>query len=37
MLQDIAEKDIAVLGIPAPPVGTEISHVEVIVRLRALD
>ena len=37
MLQDIPEKDIAVLGIPAPPVGTAISHVEVIVRLRPLE
>ena len=33
MLQDIPEKDIAVLGIPAPPVGTAISRVEVVVRL----
>jgi Fur family transcriptional regulator, iron response regulator len=37
MLQDIPEKDIAVLGIPAPPVGTAISGVEVIVRLCPLD
>src|SRR3954451_12021714 len=37
MLQDIPEKDIAVLGIPAPPIGTEISHVEVTIRLRPLD
>ena len=37
MLQDIPEKDIAVLGIPAPPVGTAISRVEVIVRLCPLD
>ena len=37
MLQDISEKDIAVLGIPAPPVGTAISRVEVIVRLCPLD
>jgi len=37
MLQDIPEKDIAVLGIPAPPVGTAISRVEVIVRLRPLE
>ena len=37
MLQDIARQDIAILGIPTPPAGTEISHVEVIVRLRARD
>jgi Fur family transcriptional regulator, iron response regulator len=37
MLQDIPEKDIAVLGIPAPPVGTAISRVEVVVRLRPLE
>ena len=37
MLQDIPEKDVAVLGIPAPPVGTAISRVEVIVRLRPLE
>jgi Fur family transcriptional regulator, iron response regulator len=37
MLQDIPEKDIAILGIPAPPIGTVISHVEVVVRLRPLD
>ena len=37
MLQDIPEKAITVLGIPAPPTGTVISHVEVIVRLRPLD
>jgi Fur family iron response transcriptional regulator len=37
MLQDIPEKDIVVLGIPAPPIGTVISHVEVVVRLRLLD
>jgi Fur family transcriptional regulator, iron response regulator len=37
MLQDIAGNGITVLGIPAPPAGTEISHVEVIVRLRPLD
>src|SRR4051794_17021626 len=36
MLQDIPEKDITVLGIPAPPIGTVISHVEVVVRLRHL-
>src|SRR4051794_31323617 len=34
MLQDIPEKDIAILGIPAPPVGTVISHIEVVIRLR---
>ena len=37
MLQDIPEKDIAVLGIPAPPVGTAISRVEVIIRLRPIE
>jgi Fur family transcriptional regulator, iron response regulator len=37
MLQDIPEKDIAVLGIPAPPTGTVISHVDVVVRLRPLN
>src|SRR5215208_7316868 len=37
MLQDIPEKEIVVLGIPAPPIGTVISHVEVVVRLRLLD
>ena len=37
MLQDIPEKDIAILGIPTPPVGTAISRVEVIVRLRPLE
>jgi len=37
MLQDIPEKDIAVLGIPAPPVGTAISSVEVIIRLRPIE
>ena len=37
LLQDIPEKEIAVLGIPAPPVGTAISRVEVIVRLRPLE
>ena len=37
MLQDISEKDIAVLGIPAPPVGTAISRVEVIIRLRPIE
>ena len=37
MLQDIPEKDIAVLGIPTPPAGTEISQIEIIVRLRSHD
>ena len=37
MLQDIPEKDIAVLGIPAPPVGTVISCIEVVVRLRPIE
>jgi Fur family transcriptional regulator, iron response regulator len=35
MLQDIDGQGVAVSGIPAPPAGTEITHVEVIVRLRA--
>jgi Fur family iron response transcriptional regulator len=35
MLQDIDAQGVAVSGIPAPPAGTEITHVEVIVRLRA--
>jgi len=34
-LHDIAGADITVSGIPAPPNGTEISSVEVIVRVRA--
>jgi len=37
MLQDIPEQDITVLGIPAPPVGTVISSVEVMVRLRPIE
>jgi Fur family iron response transcriptional regulator len=37
MLQDIAGQGVVVSGLPAPPAGTEISHVEVIVRLRARD
>jgi Fur family iron response transcriptional regulator len=37
MLQDIAGHGVVVSGLPAPPAGTEISHVEVIVRLRARD
>src|SRR3954468_8975457 len=37
MLQDIAGQGVAFSVIPAPPAGTEISHVEVIVRLRARD
>jgi Fur family transcriptional regulator, iron response regulator len=37
MLQDIPKKALAVLGIPAPPTGTVISYVEVVVRLRPLD
>ena len=37
MLQDIAWTGITVFGIPAPPIGTVISHVEVVVRLRPLD
>jgi Fur family transcriptional regulator, iron response regulator len=34
-LQDIAGQDLTVSGIPLPPSGTEISCVEVIVRVRA--
>ena len=34
-LHDIAGDDVTVSGIPAPPDGTEISSVEVIVRVRA--
>jgi Fur family iron response transcriptional regulator len=34
-LQDIAGEDLTVSGIPLPPSGTEISCVEVIVRVRA--
>src|SRR5437763_5300040 len=34
-LQDIAGRDVAVSGIPLPPAGTEISRIEVIVRVRA--
>ena len=37
MLQDIAGTGITVFGIPTPPTGTEISHIEVIVRLRMHD
>lgn len=33
-LQDIAGEGVAVSGIPLPPAGTEISRVEVIVRVR---
>jgi Fur family iron response transcriptional regulator len=36
-LQDIAGQDVTVSGIPVPPAGTEISSVEVIVRLRTCD
>lgn len=35
VLQDIAGQDVTVSGIPVPPAGTEISSVEVIVRVRA--
>src|ERR1700720_3606218 len=35
VLQDIAGPDVTVNGIPEPPAGTEISRVEVIVRVRA--
>jgi Fur family transcriptional regulator, iron response regulator len=34
VLQDIAGQDVTVSGIPVPPAGTEISSVEVIVRVR---
>ena len=34
-LHDIAGDDVTVSGIPAPPDGTEISRLEVIVRVRA--
>jgi len=34
-LQDIAGQDLTVSGIPSPPSGTEISCIEVIVRVRA--
>jgi Fur family iron response transcriptional regulator len=34
VLQDIAGRDVTVSGIPLPPAGTEISCVEVIVRVR---
>jgi Fur family iron response transcriptional regulator len=37
VLQDIAGSDVTVSGIPEPPAGTEISRVEVIVRVRAHD
>jgi len=33
-LQDISGRDVTVIGIPEPPAGTEISCVEVIVRVR---
>jgi Fur family iron response transcriptional regulator len=33
-LQDISGRDVTVSGIPVPPAGTEISCVEVIVRVR---
>ena len=36
VLQDIAGEGVAVSGIPVPPRGTEITRVEVIVRLRAI-
>jgi Fur family transcriptional regulator, iron response regulator len=34
-LQDISGQDVTVSGIPVPPAGTEISSIEVIVRVRA--
>jgi Fur family transcriptional regulator, iron response regulator len=33
LLQDIAAEDLTVVGLPLPPVGTEIGRVEVIVRV----
>jgi Fur family iron response transcriptional regulator len=36
-LQDIAGQDVTISGLPVPPAGTEISRVEVIVRVRARD
>ena len=36
-LQDISGEDVTVSGIPLPPAGTEISSVEVIVRVRTRD
>jgi Fur family transcriptional regulator, iron response regulator len=35
VLQDIAGQGVTVSGLPVPPAGTEISRVEVIVRVRA--
>jgi Fur family iron response transcriptional regulator len=37
VVQDIASQGVAILGIPVPPAGTEISRIEVIVRLRTHD
>src|SRR2546423_146566 len=34
-LRDIAGRDVTISGIPVPPAGTEISRIEVIVRVRA--
>jgi len=34
VLQDISGKDVTISGIPPPPAGTEISRVEVIIRVR---
>jgi Fur family transcriptional regulator, iron response regulator len=36
-LQDISGQDVVVSGIPMPPAGTEISSIEVIVRVRACE
>src|SRR5882762_928330 len=33
LLQDIAAEDLTVIGLPLPPLGTEIGRVEVIVRV----
>lgn len=35
ILQDISGEDVTINGLPAPPPGTEIDSVEVIVRVRA--
>jgi Fur family transcriptional regulator, iron response regulator len=35
ILQDISGEDVTINGLPAPPLGTEIDSVEVIVRVRA--
>jgi Fur family iron response transcriptional regulator len=37
VLQDISGQDVTVSGIPVPPAGTEISSIEVIVRVRSYE